>query len=528
MRLEYHEPNYVLIDAEKDHALMGGGWKWSRTSGVYFTDNPFEALRFYPMAQVDDATSKRLCDLALAVLMSEAHTTAFSPAVPEDMALMDFQRAGVEYALDRPHALIGDQPGLGKTAQATVIGNEIDAQRTLIVCPASVRLHWANEIRAWSTLERPTPYVVQKAADGLHPRASHVVISYDLCRNPVFLKILARDHWDHLIIDEAHYLKTPEAQRTRALFGNLSDSEAPYISASAERITALTGTPLPNRPRECYTLARSLCWESIDWLSQNAFMSRYNPGVGREEKAFRLDDLRMRLRAHFMVRRRKSEVLEQLPDKTYHIEAVTATGEAAKVVKAEHDLVGNPETYQDLMRVLRERKLDPGHISTLRYELGVATAPLFARLIRDRLEGGVDKIGVFAHHKDVVNILVEALQGYNPRWITGETSMVNRQAAVHAFANDPEVRVFIGNIQASGTGVDGLQKSASEVVFAEASWVPGENEQCVDRFHRIGQKNAVNATFFVVEGSLGERILRSSIRKAGTTKQALDASMELE
>src|SRR5262249_40062803 len=152
----------------------------------------------------------------------------------------------------------------GKTPQAVCVANEMGAKRILVVCPANIRLQWEAQIRAWSVMRQPVrPYLIRKSRDGVSPTMPWTITSYDLLRNPAIHHALSQGHYDLLIIDEGHYLKTPEAARTRALFGG-GGVEA--LAAHAEQVVVLTGTPLPNRPRECYTLARALCWESIDWL----------------------------------------------------------------------------------------------------------------------------------------------------------------------------------------------------------------------------------------------------------------------
>ena len=94
----------------------------------------------------------------------------YSPPHPENMTPFEYQKAGVEFALSRPHALFGDAPGLGKTAECILLGNAIEAKRTLVICPASLRLNWEREIWKWSTIENVSTYVILKGRDGVSTR----------------------------------------------------------------------------------------------------------------------------------------------------------------------------------------------------------------------------------------------------------------------------------------------------------------------------------------------------------------------
>ena len=138
------------------------------------------------------------------------------------------------------------------------------------------------------------------------------------------------------------------------------------------------------------------------------------------------------------------------------------------------------------------------------------------------LSGGVEKVVVFAHHRSVMAALTEKLARFGVVSIGGGTTPLQRAHAVASFQNEPGVRVFLGQLQAAGVGIDGLQTVASHVVFAEASWTPGENEQCVDRLHRHGQYSGVLAQFLVAPGSLDERILGTAIRKHHVIHDVLD------
>jgi superfamily II DNA or RNA helicase len=168
--------------------------------------------------------------------------------VPADKELWPFQRASVAYALERRNCLVADQPGLGKTPIAIAWANEIRAKNVLVLCPASIRGQWAKRIREWSTMfPMEWPHVIYNGRNGTHPTAKWTICSYDLARTPAIGAALAQRRYDALILDEAHYLKTIDAGRTRAIFGGGEKRLFDPIADNAERILALTGTPLPNR-----------------------------------------------------------------------------------------------------------------------------------------------------------------------------------------------------------------------------------------------------------------------------------------
>jgi len=138
------------------------------------------------------------------------------------------------------------------------------------------------------------------------------------------------------------------------------------------------------------------------------------------------------------------------------------------------------------------------------------------------LLGGEDKVVVFGHHIEVLNIIQARLQEYGVVRIDGSTSPARRQAIIDQFCNDPSKRVCLGNLISMGTGTDGLQHVASHAIFAEPDWTPGVNIQGVDRLDRHGQTEAVQADFLVAPGSFSEKILRRSLEKAATIEKALD------
>lgn len=501
----------------------------SRGHNVYFTPEPHAVLHLWNHA--DEKARGALQPLRTEwerSNMSEA-PKGFHVPVPEFCELMPFQIAGVHYARDRANCLIGDAPGLGKTIQAIALANLRGCKRVLVVCPANVRPQWARQIKIWSTLPKVVVYPVFKSSDGVHPTANYVITSFEVARDGLW-DTLRSYNWDLLVIDEGHYLKTPDAARTRALFGASRQSKCRYagsggISERAEQIVALTGTPLPNRPRECFTLANALDPSSIDWMNFNTFKDRFNPGGSDRETGAtweyvaRLPELNARLRTSIMVRRLKEDVLHSLPAKRYEIVPVETSGQIALALHAEKMLDFDEE------EMLRRSggKID-GAISTVRRQMGEAMAPAVLEHCQVILDGGVEKLVVFAHHHSVLDVLQKGLNPYGCIRVDGNTSAKNKGTAVEQFKHDPHKRVFLGQGQSVGTGTDGLQEVASHAVFAEASWVNGENEQQTDRLHRMGQQGSVLAQFMVAPGSLSERILGRAIAKGRNVHKVLDGA----
>lgn len=483
--------------------------------------NPYAALPFF-----DQATPE-----ARAVLgpywddyqRSWAEETSFRVPCPPDKEYRPFQHAGVEYAVARQNVLIGDEPGLGKTAQAIGVANVIEAQKILVVCPAAIRLAWQREIRDWSILPRVATYPILKSSDGVNPFTNYTIISYALLRNLGIHDALCEIDWDLLVLDEAHYLKTLEAQRTRAVFGGGEGAFAfSHISEHAKRIVGLTGTPLPNRPRECYTLTRALNWEAIDWMSFDSFSYRFNPpggftGSGGKipEIKGRLPELRARLRCNMMVRRMKKDVLKDLPDKQYEMTYVEPNGAIKSVLARERFLDFNPAD------IAKGTCAIDGELATVRREMGEAMVPRIIEHCRYLLDiVGINKIVVGLYHRSVMDEFTQKMQRYGVVSIRGGMTTHRKDASVHEFATG-EPRIVVCQIECM-EGIDGLQGSCAYTVIGEPSWVPGKNEQFIDRLHRMGQHDNVIAQFLLAEGSFNELVLSAALEKAHDINISLD------
>lgn len=532
-----------------DHGLDLSGPASTSETAILMSKEPYAVVAFR-----DHATPQARARLGSIIAEIDASWRAEGStriACPPDQELWPFQVADVEYALRRRNTLVADQPGLGKTPVAICYANEIRAKRVLVICPANIRLQWCKRIREWTTMRWPyIVYPILHGRHGVHPSAHWTVVSYDLARTEAIGKALARGLYDVVILDEAHYLKTVDSARTHAVFGDLAtghmrkavrntvgdivdyDRWFPALASRCGSILALTGTPLPNRPREAYTLARNLNWDCIDWMSEDTFGERFNPSMrvevvnpqtGRtsfyvDERTGRHAELQNRLRGNMMVRHLKRDVMPQLKLPLLDIVLVEESGAVKQALHAESLLDIDPEDPS-----LRNADVETlGHIAAVRRMMGIAKAPLVADYVEMVLDGGEEKVVVFGWHIAVLDILQERLGKYGVLRIDGSVSSSNKQRLVDLYVSNRDNRVLLGNMQSVGVGTDGLQAVASHAIFGECSWVPGENEQCIDRLDRGGQTRTVQADFLVAPGSLDEKVLSSALRKRQTTDKALD------
>jgi SWI/SNF-related matrix-associated actin-dependent regulator 1 of chromatin subfamily A len=548
MHLDYNQVNdtFILRVPRNGHSIKGlmheHGLDFSTAASsaneaVLFTTEPYAAASF--AGDATDRARDKLAPILTEIEQSWKAASTANYAVPEDKELWEFQRADLDYALRRRNTLIGDQPGLGKTETAIVFANEIHAKNILVICPANIRIQWAHRIAEWST----TPswsrrvHLTKQAKHGTHPPETGKqvwnVVSYDLARNEGVGKAIERYHYDLCILDEPHYLKDSDSQRTRAIFGGGSVRHFRPIADQCERILGLTGTPLPNRPREAFTLAKGLCYDAIDWLSEDNFKARFNPSqrieridpeTGRskffiDERSGRHYELQNRLRANFMVRHLKhgpNGVMGQLKLPVYDLIQVTETASVKQALKAESFLHIDPENLEGAdIQVL-------GQIATARRLMGVAMAPQVADYVSDLIESGEEKITLFAWHIEVLDILENRLSKHGLVRIDGSTGAQRKERHVKQFITDPGTKIILGNLLSMGVGTDGLQQVCNHGLIAEPDWTPGVNIQAFDRLDRGGQRQQVQGDIFVAPGSLAEKILAKALRKGQTIHKTLD------
>lgn len=537
MILDYVNGVYILSGSRKEidvqSMMLDHGFDLSLPRSdnhnvVLFTREPYAAVTFFSAAT--SAAKSVLEPIRIQIDTSRALDGPHI-ACPVAEELAGYQKASVSYALSRQNTLIADEPGTGKTAEAICFANELRARRVLVISPAAIRRQWADAIRRWTLMQWPyVIHTINTKKDGVNPNANWTICSYDLVRTSDIGTQIAACRFDIGIFDEVHYLKTPDSARTRAIFGGGDVRSFDPIALSCDRLLALSGTPIPNRPREAYTLARGLCFDAIDWLSQDRFYERFNPSKRVErfrddgtsyfwtdERTGRHAELQNRLRANFMARHLKRDVLTQLKLPSYDIVRAEETGPVRAALAAEKLLDLDPDLFSG-----NGSNLFGGAVATVRRRMGEALAPQVVTYVDLLLSGGVDKLVVFAWHKSVLDILEKGLHKWGVVRVDGTTSSIARAKAISDFQKKPSISVIIGNLLSLGTGTDGLQNVSSNVVIAEPSWVPGENVQAIDRLDRLGQKRTVMADIFVAPNSFSEHILATALRKGQVLHSSLD------
>ncbi len=397
--------------------------------------------------------------------------------------LRPYQIEGVERLISFDHdAILADEPGLGKTIQVAHYINLTKPLTVLVVCPASLRLNWKHELDKW-----------------LDSALCLDILSYEGAT-----KLPTNFKYDLIVFDEAHYLKNPKAARTKA-----------GLSLPAYRRLFLTGTPIVNKPMDMYPILSAIGLN----MSMSGFGKRYCNGHLRCIKhrpyrkyawdfsgASNTEELHKLLVDNVMVRRRKKDVLTELPAKMRQVIEIDAPhGDDPELKKVLVQKYGS-------LTAAAEALIDDGGIAfgdLSRYRLEQAKHKLpYVISYLDNLMEETDKIVVFAYHREII----EALQNQYPAAVHlyGGMSDKEKDAAVTSFQHG-DAPLFIGQITAAGTGI--TLTASSTVVFAELDWVPGNVIQAEDRCHRMGQTDNVHIVHLVLKDSIDCRMVQALVRK---------------
>ena len=384
--------------------------------------------------------------------------------VPHNMLVepYEYQREGIAYALEKKRCIMGDEPGLGKTAQAIGVLTVTKAFPALVICPASLKVNWQRELKKFGGLNavilddrnRSTwqRFWQIKRKDG-RPCAEVFITNYESLRKFFVTRIRRegrftlksvefderKDLFRTVIIDESHKCKTASTQQSKFVQG---------IAQGKEYIFELTGTPVVNNNIDLIQQL-TIMGRLNDFGGYSRFMARYCAG---ERKSSHLKELNYLLRKNCFFRRLKKDVLTQLPDKTRSY-LVMDIDNRKEYRAAEKDVINYLKQYKDaddekIQRTIRGAIMVKMGILKQISARGKVSAAI--DIIHNTIDGG-QKLIVFCFLKEVVAALKQEFR--DAVTVTGDDNDRQKQWAVDRFQTDDSCRLIILNYK-SGGGFD--------------------------------------------------------------------------
>lgn len=382
--------------------------------------------------------------------------------------LRRYQAWGVKYILSQRRVLLGDEMGLGKTVQAiaAMVSLKNDgATHFLVVCPASVVENWCREISKHSCLPAHKIHGSDRgrAFQSWMEGGGVGVTTYETTE---YFYFDSSFRFSMLTVDEAHYIKNPEAQRT---------NHVKEIARHAERLLFMTGTALENKVEEMIALISILQPEvaaQVQGIASLAAAPQFRKKI-----------------APVYYRRKREDVLTELPDLIENEEWCSLTREEERVYEA----AVLEKRYNDARRV--SWNVDAPACSS--------KATRMLELIQEAAAEG-RKVIVFSFFLDTIGRISTLLGQQCLGPITGAVAPQERQAMIDRFDRAPGGTVLTAQIQAGGIGLN--IQSASVVILCEPQFKPSIENQAISRAYRMGQTRNVLVYRLLCENTVDERI----------------------
>ncbi len=436
--------------------------------------------------------------------------------------LRDYQRAGFSWLARLAElgagACLADDMGLGKTIQVlTLLLHRFEKGPALVVAPTSVAGNWVAEAKRFApSLQIHWIGPGQREQDTPHWQGGDLVItSYTLFQQDVLN--ITQQHWATVILDEAQAIKNTGTKRSQT---------AMRIQSDFRVIT--TGTPIENNLSELWNLFRFINPGLLGSLE--SFQTRFATPVERDGEAEARDQLK-RLIAPFVLRRTKSEVLKELPDRTEVSRRLELSADERALYEAVRREVlneveegggeGEPNRMRVLAGIMRLRRTccHPRLVAP-NSEITATKTTAFMELVRELLEGGHRAL-IFSQFVDHLSVLREQLdqKGIRYTYLDGGTPLIERVRRVEAFqAGDTDL--FLISLRAGGTGLN--LTSADYVIHMDPWWNPAVEDQASDRAHRMGQTRPVTVYRLLMANSIEEKIMALHERKRHLADSLLD------
>lgn len=397
----------------------------------------------------------------------EAERTALDRGLLH-VVLRGYQEFGAKFALSRRRSIVGDEMGLGKTIEAIAAIAHLAASGErgfLVVCPASVMVNWLNEIATHSKLRVHRLHGPERD-DAVREwvRNGEVGVTTLSTLDKLSLPAVCRPAL--LVVDEAHFIKNPDAKRSRAVR---------EVALRSDRVLFLTGTPMENRVSEFKSLVSYLQPQVAARLPADDLLS--------DAAVFR------RLVASVYLRRNQEDVLRELPDK----------------LEVEDWVEFNPleaGIYRDAVEArhladMRRAAYAPGRAAT------TAKMERLLEIVEESRENGW-KVVVFSQFLAVLDAVRLRLGPGALTPLTGKLDADAKQRLVDEFSAIRGHAVLVCQIDAGGFGLN--MHAASVVIIAEPQWKPSVESQAIARCHRMGQTRMVHVHRLLVKDSVDQRV----------------------
>ncbi len=444
-----------------------------------------------------------------------------TPSLPDNFRaeLRDYQQEGYRWMMRLAEwgvgGVLADDMGLGKTVQAlAMLTSRADRGPALVIAPASVTRNWRRETERFAPALLPVLIASSTEAVHLHELGAgdFALVSYGLL--PFIGDTLEEIEWATIVIDEAQAIKNAATKRAKIVQRLKADFKL-----------ATTGTPIENHLGELWSLFRFLNPGLLG--SKQAFNEKYNRPISIYNDAARRTALKNLVRP-FILRRRKDEVLKELPPKTEVLLNVSLSEEENNLYEAmrrqalkEIAEANERERRFTVLAQLTKLRQAACHPRLVRPDSRVRSSKLelIGETILEILDNGHKALifSQFVKHLKLVENWVRH-QGITYQYLDGSTPGKARETAVNAF-QDGQGDLFLISLKAGGTGLN--LTAADYVLHLDPWWNPAAEDQASDRAHRIGQQRPVTVYRFVSEGTIEEQIIALHGEKRDLADQIL-------
>lgn len=424
------------------------------------------------------------------------------------MELFEYQKQGIEFLVSKHGGMLLDEQGLGKTVQALEAIKQTQAQVLVIVCPAIMQGTWSHHV---------TNLIPKEITTYIHSYEWYIKLeNYRNLLKQICNKKIA------VIVDEAHYIKTPTSKRTKTVQHLLSLDNIVFK-------VLLTGTPITRDVDDLYTQLKvfypSFCKSIFEYRKR--YMKCTHSYFGDVYKGFKNEYSRQEIIRYLKscsLRRTKKSAGLNLPSIVRQPVFIDINKKIAKqsleILDYATKVINGVDDYTLYKTDLAE---EASHIASIRKALGVAKVPQVVSYVDVLKESNISKLVIFGVHIDVINLIYEALKekykDVKVHKIIGATTPTQREKIIKEFQELETPQILVANMIACGVGVT-LTKSHT-VLFAELDFTPSNIMQAEARVHRITQDHIVNSIFMIANESLDAKILELIKDKLNIIKEIL-------